>query len=98
MCPLPIDPAARKRLQDAQRAEADALKVVELALRARERAQSKLDAANTHVDEASVGLIRVSGLSRTALLLDQQESALRRAWRDARQPAQGEDSDTPPIS
>lgn len=81
MCPLPVDPNARKRLQDAQRAEAEALKAVELATRARDRVQRKLDTANAELDAAKATLIEGSGISRAALLLAEDESDLRRIRR-----------------
>jgi hypothetical protein len=81
MCPLPVDPNARKRLQDAQRAEAEALKAVELATRARDRVQRKLDTANAELDAAKSTLIEGSGISRAALLLAEDESDLRRIRR-----------------
>lgn len=84
MCPLPVDPSARQRLLDAQRAEADALNVVERAQRARDRLQAKLDAAAAAVDDARYEVIKVSGLARAALLLNEEEAVLRRATRLAR--------------
>lgn len=84
MCPLPVDPSARQRLLYAQRAEADALKVVERALRSRDRIQVKLDAAAAAVDDAHSEVVKVSGLPRAALLLNEEEGVLRRATRLAR--------------
>ena len=81
MCAMPVDPDARKRLQDAQRAEAEALKAVELATRARDRVQRKLDVANAELDAAKVALIEGSGIPRAALLLAEDESDLRRIRR-----------------
>ena len=83
MCPLFVDPDARKRLQDAQGAEAEALKAVELAARARDRVQHKLDAANAELDAAKSTLIEGSGLARAALLLAEDETELRRIRRAA---------------
>ena len=84
MCPLPVDPDARRRLQDAQRAEAEALKGVELATRARDRVQRKLDTANAELAAAKSTLIEGSGISRAALLLAEDESELRRLQRTTR--------------
>ena len=81
MSPFPIDPEARKRLNDAQHAETDALKAVEATARARARAQAKLDTANAGLIAAKVALIACSGLTRAALLLDEDEASLRRALR-----------------
>lgn len=75
MSPFPTDPDARKRLHDAQRAEADALKAVELAARARDRVQAKLDTANAEVDRAKSTLVAVSGPWRAALLLNEDVRA-----------------------
>ena len=82
MCPFPIDPDARKRLLEAQRAESEALKAVELKARARDRAQRALDTASTELNDAKVTLIECSGLSRAALLLDEEEASLRRTQRE----------------
>jgi hypothetical protein len=78
---MPVDPDARKRLQDAQRAEADALKAVEVASRARDRVQRKLETANAELDDAKAILISGSGITRAALLLAEDETALRRIQR-----------------
>ncbi|GAB3059154.1 hypothetical protein GCM10027053_21330 [Intrasporangium mesophilum] len=84
MCPFPVSPTARQRLQAAQRAEADALKAVELATGSRDRAQRKLDVATAKLDDARIALIGVSGVSRAALLLDADETTLRRIARERR--------------
>ncbi len=81
MSPFPTDPDARKRLHDAQRAEADALKVVEVATRARDRVQRKLDAATGELNTARRELVSVSGVTRAALLLAMDEAELRRSTR-----------------
>lgn len=81
MCPLPTDPEARRRLLEAQRAEADALKTVELAARARDRVQTKLDAAQAELDAAKASLIACSGVSRSAILLAEDKTSLRRLAR-----------------
>lgn len=83
MTPLPVDDTARRRLQAAQRAEADALKAVELATRARDRVQHKVDAAITVLNAAKCDLVSVSGLTRAALLLAEDEGDLRRLKRAA---------------
>lgn len=81
MCPLPTDPEARRRLIEAQRAEADALKTVELAARARDRVQKKLDAANGELDSAKLRLVQCSGLQRASALLAIDPSEVRRSLR-----------------
>lgn len=84
MSPLPSDPTARNRLREAQRQEADALKTVELAARTRDRVQRKLDSADTDLLAAKQTLVSVSGLTRAALLLGEDESSLRRFMRNAK--------------
>lgn len=81
MCPLPTDPEARRRLLEAQRAEADALKTVELAARVRDRVQKKLDTAQIELNTAKASLIACSGVARAALLLAEDETSLRRLSR-----------------
>ncbi len=89
MCPFPSSPESRRRLLEAQRAEADALKTVEVAARARDRVQAKLDTAQGELDVAKVDLIECSGLARAALPLAEDETDLRRIRRTARR-AEGE--------
>lgn len=84
MCPFPSSPESRRRLIEAQRAEADALKAVEIAARARNRVQAKLDVAQAELDVAKLALIECSGLTRAALLLAEDETDLRRIRRTAR--------------
>ncbi len=84
MRPFPSSPESRRRLLEAQRAEADALKAVEVAARARDRVQAKLDTAQAEVDVAKVALIECSGLTRAALLLAEDETDLRRIRRATR--------------
>jgi hypothetical protein len=81
MCPFPVDQNARRRLQEAQRAESDALKAVEAASRARHRVQMKLDSADADLATAQAGLVAVSGLARAAVLLAEDEAVLRRRVR-----------------
>ena len=95
MCAMPVDPDARKRLQDAQRAEAEALKAVELATRARDRVQRKLDVANAELDAAKVTLIEGSGVSRAGLLLAEDEAELRRIRRLASRGGEGTPASRP---
>jgi hypothetical protein len=92
MCPFPVDQAARRRLQEAQRAEADALKSVEAAARVRDRAQRKLDATDDKLALAQAELVGVSGLARAAVLLAVDEAVLRRRVRQA---ASGNEHVTP---
>lgn len=80
---LPVDDTARRRLQAAQRAEADAVKAVELATRVRDRVQRKVDEATTSLNAAKCDLVSISGLTRAALLLAEDEAELRRLRRAA---------------
>lgn len=88
MCAMPVDPDARKRLRDAQRAEAEALKAVELATRARDRVQRKLDTANAELDAAKVTLLEGSGISRASFLLGEEQGSLKRLQSRTKQDAE----------
>lgn len=81
MSPHPIDQDIRRRLIEAQRAEADALKAVELAARARDRSKKKFADAQAELDTAKVALVECSGVERAALLLAEEVAALRRLRR-----------------
>lgn len=74
---LPTSDSARSRLRAAQKAEATALRDVEMADRTRQRAQQKLNAAETSLQTARLELVLVSGLDRAALLLDLPVEQLR---------------------
>jgi hypothetical protein len=78
MSPFPVDPDARKRLQNAQRAETDALRTVENALRARDKARERLDEREADLRSSQRELIAVSGLDRAATLLGMPVGVLRR--------------------
>ena len=93
MSPLPSDPDARDRLREAQRQEADGLRAVELTSRARDRVQRKLDSVDAELVAAKQALVSVSGLARAALLLGEDESALRRFMRAANASASTESAD-----
>ncbi len=67
---LPTSDSARSRLRAAQKAEASALRDVEMADRVQQRAQQKLSEAETSLQTARLELVLVSGLDRAALLLD----------------------------
>ncbi|GAA2161062.1 hypothetical protein FHX52_3249 [Humibacillus xanthopallidus] len=79
----PVDSESRRRLLAAQRAETEALRSVEAASRSRQRAQEKLDAAEAEFRHSQAQLVQISGLARAALLLDEDESTLRRWVRSA---------------
>lgn len=83
MTPHPCSSAVRERLIAAQRAEVAALKLVEAAERASQRAAFKAAAADLALAKAQAGIVDVSGLERAALLLDVDASVLRRRVRDA---------------
>ena len=73
----PVSDAARERLRNAQRAEANALRVVGAAEKVRDRALRALEKAERSLSEAQAGLVKVSGADRAALLLDEPVGALR---------------------
>ena len=88
----PVDERARARLRDAQKAEADAVALVDAAVLNRERSRAKLDAViATHrgaidetdqaVNQALAHLVSVSGIDRASLLVDQPVPTLRGAVR-----------------
>lgn len=73
----PVSDTARERLRDAQKAEANALRLVGAAEKVRERAQRALERAEHSLAQAQAGLVKVSGADRAALLLDEPVGALR---------------------
>ena len=73
----PVSEAARERLRDAQKAEANALRLVGAAEKVRERALRALEKAERSLAQAQAGLVKVSGADRAALLLDEPVGALR---------------------
>lgn len=82
---LPTSESARSRLRAAQKAEATALRDVEMADRAQQRAQQKLSEAETSLQTARLELVLVSGLDRAALLLDLPVEQLRPSSKVQRQ-------------
>lgn len=83
MSTSPIDNSARARLREEQAAESTALKSVQRAKDAQRAQKLRLDAADRHVAEALVELIRISGAWRAARLTDEPVKALRRMAREA---------------
>ena len=79
----PVDATARQRLLDAQRAESEALRAVEVTTRARQRVLARLADADEKLAEAQRSLVRTSGPGRAALLLGMDEASLRRELRRA---------------
>jgi uncharacterized membrane protein YccC len=75
----PIGEGARRRLQEAQRAEARALAETTKAHAACARVERKFDAARGEVDKAIARLVEVSGVVRAAQLLDQSVVDVKRA-------------------
>lgn len=73
----PVNDAARGRLREAQKAEAQALRLVGAAEKVRARAQRTLEKAERSLAEAQSGLVKVSGADRAALLLDEPVGVLR---------------------
>lgn len=81
--PHTVSDAARQRLREAQRAEATALSAVAAATTARERLTPRIAAADRRIDQAVVDLVAVSGVERTAQLLDEPLTAIRGRLRRA---------------
>ena len=77
----PVDGTARQRLLAAQRAESDALRLVEQAERTRARMALRAAKAESEVLKAQRVLVEVSGVARASLLLDLDERELRRNLR-----------------
>ena len=90
MAAHPTASRARERLIEAQRAESSALKVVEVAERAYERAASRARAADVKLATAQAGVVEWSGLERAARLLDVDPIVLRRRIRDATVSGEGD--------
>ncbi|KGN40834.1 hypothetical protein [Knoellia aerolata] len=86
---------ARRRLQEAQRAEAVALADSTKAYAARARVQTRVDAADQNIAEAVAKLAEVSGLDRAAQLLDQPLGVVKRAVQAAEHSRSGADTARP---
>jgi hypothetical protein len=91
----PLDERARHRLREAQQKESDAVAAVHAADAAEEAARAKLDTlvrqhqaqiekAEQRLNLAKAELVSVSGLDRTASLLDEPMKQLRAAVRAAK--------------
>lgn len=93
MSPYPVNNDARQRLRDAQRAEADAVAAVTRAQLARAKLQTKVDASDLAIATAICTLVDVSGTDRTAQLLDEPTTLVRR-WTHLAHSA----ADTPPAA
>lgn len=76
---LPTREDARRRLQEAQRAEAIALSNTTKAYAARARVQNRVDAADQIIANSVAALVEVSGLDRASQLLDQPVTVVKRA-------------------
>lgn len=85
MSPFPTSEDARRRLREAQRAEADALSAVTRAQAARDRLQAKVDRADIEIADAVQALAGVSGLDRAAQLLGVTVREVRNLTRTATQ-------------
>ncbi|KGN29434.1 hypothetical protein N802_13670 [Knoellia sinensis KCTC 19936] len=79
MNPHPTREDARRRLHEAQRAEATALAKTTKAYAARARVQQRVDFADQNIAEAVAKLAEISGLDRAAQLLDQPLGVVKRA-------------------
>lgn len=80
---LPTREDARRRLQEAQRAEASALTQTTNAYAARSRVQQRVDAADQVIAVSVARLAEVSGIDRAAQLLDQPVAVVKRAVQSA---------------
>lgn len=96
------DEAARRRLLDAQRAEARALRAVMTVARRRESLQERVDAVDGELAEAQATLAAISGIARAATLLELEERELRQRVKRAAPPftagTSGPRDNTNPIS
>lgn len=90
----PLDERARQRLREAQQKESEAVAAVHAADAAKEAARATLDAlvrqhqtqiesAERRLNLAKAELVSVSGIERTAVLLDEPVKVLRAAVRAA---------------
>lgn len=93
MTHFPASESARQRLREAQRLEGEALTAVTKALAARDRLIQKVEAADSILADRVSKLVDVSGLDRTAQLLAEPVSVVRRLSRRAEA-----DSPTAPTS
>lgn len=80
---LPTREDARRRLHDAQRAEAVALAETTKAYAARTRVQQRVETADQVIAEAVAKLAEASGLDRAAQLLDLPVGLVKRAVQSA---------------
>ncbi|WP_404385265.1 hypothetical protein LL946_04680 [Knoellia locipacati] len=80
---LPTREDARRRLQEAQRAEAAALAATTKAYAARARVQKRVATADQVIADSVATLVTVSGLDRAAQLLDQPVGVVKRAVQSA---------------
>lgn len=90
MSSTPASRSARNRLREAQQAEAQALRDVGAAAKARARVAARLHDADTALARAQAAVVETSGLDRAAYLLDVDRAELRRRTRDAQQAARVE--------
>ena len=86
MTTVPIGSDARRRLQEAQRAESAALAATTKAYAALARMQGKVETAQGEVDRAVAALVDVSGVDRAAQLLGQPVAVVRRAHQRCTRP------------
>lgn len=80
---LPTREDARRRLQEAQRAEAAALAATTKAYAARARVQKRVATADQVIADSVARLVTVSGLDRAAQLLDQPVGVVKRTVQSA---------------
>lgn len=80
---LPVNDQVRARLREAQKSEANALRAVVAAQKARERQQARLDRASDELAARLVTLVEVSGILRAARLTGEDAKTLRDGAREA---------------
>lgn len=80
---LPVNDQARARLREAQKSEANALREVVGAQKARQRLQDRLHRVNSELDAKLVKLVESSGVARAARLTGEEPKSLREKARAA---------------
>ena len=86
---FPVDPGARRRLLDAQRAESKALGVAFAVARRKRALHERLDALDDELAEAESVLASISGLPRAAQLLGLDQPELARRIKRVEKPGHG---------
>jgi MinD-like ATPase involved in chromosome partitioning or flagellar assembly len=90
MSHYPVDIRARRRLMEAQRAETQALRAVMGAARKKQQMQDRMDDADLALAHTQAALAAISGLARTAELLEADPRDLRRRIKSIKSHPQAE--------